>query len=78
MSLDSEKRTYDAHLGEWGNYQGKYVLIRGSEVVGFFDTYSDAITQGYERFGLDQFLVKQVDSTHRVQYVTRLVHPTLS
>lgn len=39
---------------------GKYVLIKGNEVVGVFDTDTDAVSRGYEKFGNVPFLVKQV------------------
>jgi hypothetical protein len=41
----------------------------------FFDTYADAISQGYQRFGLEPFLVKRIESTERVEFVTRPIKP---
>ncbi|MBI3981711.1 MAG: hypothetical protein HY337_02285 [Gemmatimonadetes bacterium] len=59
--LEQELRTYEAHREKLvGTATGKFVLIRGSEVVGLFDAQLDAIRQGYERFGNVPFLVKQV------------------
>jgi len=40
--------------------EGKFVLIQGDSVVAYFDSYSEAINEGYKRFGLDNFLVRQV------------------
>ena len=76
MSLDTERKTYASHLGQWSEHQGKYVLISGDEVVDFFDTYQDAISQGYKQFGLNTFFVKQINIIERVQYITRLAQPT--
>lgn len=72
MSLEAEKQTYEKNLPEWGEYNGKYVLIKGEEVISFFDTYPDAISQGYREFGLEPFMVKRVEQVETVQYITRL------
>lgn len=59
--LDIELETYERHRQELlGKAEGKYVLIRQDKVIGVFDSQSDAIQQGYERFGNVPFLVKQV------------------
>jgi hypothetical protein len=42
------------------DYGQKFVLIKGSEVIDSFLTEEDAIKEGYQRFGNDGFLVKQV------------------
>jgi hypothetical protein len=41
--------------------EGRFVLFGGAQVFSTWDTFSDAIEAGYERFGLDgQFLVQRV------------------
>jgi hypothetical protein len=75
MSLEKEKETYNKKLPELEEHKGKFVLIHGDEIVHFFDTYTDAISQGYQRFGLEPFLVKRIESTERVEFVTRLIKP---
>ncbi len=40
--------------------EGKWVLIRGDQVVGTFDTNMDAVADGYRRFGNVPFMVKQI------------------
>jgi hypothetical protein len=55
--------------------RGKYALIHGTEVAGIWNTYGDALTAGYERFGLEPFLVKQIQAVERVEIITRLVSP---
>ncbi len=77
MSLETEKQTYEENLSEWTEHEGKYVLIKDSDVVDFFDTYADAINQGYKKFGLDPFFVKRVQRVEMVQFVTRLVAPSV-
>lgn len=40
--------------------RGKFVLIKGETIVETFDTETDAIQTGYEKFGNVPFLVKQI------------------
>jgi hypothetical protein len=59
--LDSELATYERAKDQLlGTSEGKFVLIRGDEVVGVFDSKMDAIAQGYQKFGNVPFLVKQI------------------
>jgi hypothetical protein len=51
--------------------EGKYVLIQGTEVAGVWDTYADALSAGYAKFGLEPFLVKQIEGVDRLHYFTR-------
>lgn len=75
MALEKELKTYEENVGTWADQTGKYVLIHGEEVVDFFAAYEDAIKAGYQKFGLDRFLVKQVNAVGAVQYITRHVMP---
>ena len=59
--LSKELKTYEANKSELiGKSKGKYVLIKDDQVIDVFDTKSDAIRQGYERFGNVPFFVKQI------------------
>lgn len=59
--LKKELQTYEAKKSELiGKSKGKFVLIKGEQVVDVFDTEFDAIRQGYERFGNVPFLVKEI------------------
>lgn len=75
MALEKELATYKANLPTLLEKQGKYVLIHGEEVVETFAAYEDAIKDGYRRFRLEPFLVKQIEAVEKVQYVTRFVKP---
>lgn len=60
-ALEREREIYEAHLEEWRQtHMGKFVLIKGDEVVGFFDSLDSAFNEGTARFKLDPFFVKQV------------------
>ena len=43
-------------------HAGRHALVKGEEVLSVWDTQSDAIQAGRERFGLDPIFVKTVDS----------------
>jgi hypothetical protein len=75
MALETELETYRAKLPELlaGNNEGKFVLIRGAIVVDVYGTYEDAIKEGYSRFKLEPFLVKQIQITEQLQFISRLV-----
>ena len=73
MSLATEKQVFEDNLPEWDEYAGKFVLIKDTDIVGFFDTYTDAIAQGYREFDLDPFFVAMVNRYESAQLVTRLI-----
>jgi len=75
MALEKELTTYHAKLPELTAEEGKFVLIHGDDVAGIFTSYEDAIKIGYEKFGLESFLVKQIQAVERVQFVTRFIAP---
>ena len=70
-ALAKELETYTRMLPTLAGDEGKFALIRGDELVKVFDTYRDALSAGYERFGLAPFLVKQISSTQLVSYFSR-------
>jgi len=75
MSLEKELTVYKTRLHEMAEHEGKFVLIHGDDLVAYFGTYEDAITEGYQKFGLDPFFVKQVNTTEQVQFISRFVAP---
>lgn len=44
-------------------YPAKYVVIKGEELIGAYDTIEDALQDGAKRFGLDAFLLRRSDET---------------
>ena len=68
-SFSEELKVFQRHRDEWlRSNAGKFVVIQDSVVAdGFFDTYSDALRAGLQRFGVGRgFLVKQVWKTEPV------------
>ncbi len=70
-NFEQELAAYRAKLPELQSQSGKYVLIKGDNIEGIFDTYNDALTVGYERFRLEPFLVQQIAIVERVLQFTR-------
>lgn len=78
MHLEKEFEAYQNKLGdsEWVDQnQGKYVLIKNDTVIQTFDSYSDALYEGYRQFGLSTFFVKQVRDTDHAHATSRMLVP---
>jgi hypothetical protein len=59
--LEQERQYYAEHLAEWlAQHPGKFVLIKGSELLGIFNTIEEALAEGARRFALEPFLVRRV------------------
>lgn len=55
---------------------GKFVLIKGERVEGTFDDFDEAIGAGYDRFGLEPFLVRRVSAIDEtINLTSMLVSP---
>ena len=75
MSFQYEMQVYHDHLMEmlgvdFGN-EGKFIVIKGDEIAGPFDTYESALEAGYDRHGLGPFLVKKLERNETVLYFSR-------
>ena len=75
MALEKELAAYKNRFHELKEHEGKFVLIHGDDVIDFFSSYEDAIKSGYEKFKLEPFLVKQIQTVEVVQHITRLITP---
>jgi len=59
--LDAEIEYFNASRDQLlGRARGKFVLIKGNKLIDTFENQPDALKAGYERFGNEPFLVKQV------------------
>jgi hypothetical protein len=67
-ALAVEWEVYRREVGRFlaEGYEGKHVLIKGEEIVGFFDTRIAALDVAYERFLGQPFLVHQVQTRERL------------
>ncbi len=61
--LEQEILFYNTHLKELVTSDlGKYVLIKNNELIGKFNTFDDALSEGARRFGLVPFLIRQIQT----------------
>lgn len=75
-SLQTEFRTYhDALPGLLGSQDGKFVVIKGTELCWFGDNYEAALDWAYEHFGLEGFFIKQVSLGGAVTHFSRDLRP---
>ena len=59
--LERETALFTKHAEEWRTkHLGHFVLIKGDEIVGFYQSLEKAFTVGTERFGLEPFLVRRI------------------
>lgn len=71
MALEKELETYKTLLPSLATDQGKFVLIQDSKLVGVYESYQDALSVGYEKFGISPFLVKKILATENIQFFSR-------
>ena len=59
--LESELQYFEAHRAELvESARGKYALIKGDQLGGIYVDRNEAIRAGYEQFGNEPFLVKEI------------------
>jgi predicted acetyltransferase len=59
--LEIERQVFDEHVQEWrSSHVGKFVLIKGKEVVGFYNSIEEAFVQGSKRYGMADFFIEQI------------------
>ena len=69
--LDEELKTYAAHREELlATARGMFVLVKGGQVVDVFASREDALKRGYEEYGNEPFLVKEVGEVEVPSYLT--------
>lgn len=68
--LAEELRTFETRKAEMlQTDKGRFVLIKGDQIVGFYDDTKTAVDEGYRRFRLTGFLVQRVWETLDTCYV---------
>jgi len=63
MALDMELQTYLKHRPAWvqEGRVGSWVVIHGSDVLGFYSSFDAALEAGYERYGINEvFMARQI------------------
>jgi hypothetical protein len=62
--LEIEIKFFNENKSEWAKtHPDKFALIKGQELINFFDTPDAAVQEGARQFGSGPFLVKRVNQT---------------
>lgn len=76
--LQQEIAAYESRRAELlRHHAGKFVLIKGDELVGAYDTQEAAYGAGVERFGNQPMLIRQVLPEDQVEFLPALMHGVL-
>jgi hypothetical protein len=72
--MKEEITTFQNHLPQLLREQaGRFVLIKGADILGTFPDRSAALREGYRRFGVVPFLVRQIADPEPVVYLPNVV-----
>lgn len=69
--LQNEIARYERELPGLLTQEGRYVVIHAEDPLDIVDTYDDALKVGYEKFGLEPFLVRQISRVEKSANFTR-------
>lgn len=59
--LLTEQSIFEKHLTSWRNTNlGQYVLIKETEIIGFYPSLEKAFNMGLAKFGVEDFFVEQI------------------
>lgn len=74
VSPSREQAEYEANLPRWlQEHEAAHVLIKGDEVIGFYETRDEALTAGYARFGVVPLFVKQVVASEPIHHLPNVL-----
>ena len=67
MALEKELATFEKMKPSlMTNHNGKFALIKDEDFIGAFDNAENAYTEGVNRFGRTEFLVKKISEKDEV------------
>jgi hypothetical protein len=77
MTLELEWKTFKEELPRLleSGERGKFALVRGNVVAGSYATRDEALSAGYERFGIDPFLVQEITDEMKPKYFSHNIKP---
>jgi len=74
VALQTELAYYNAHREEWlESFVGKFLLIKGEELVDVFSTLEDAYKDGVRRFGNESFFIRKLSETDVTNQIPSLM-----
>lgn len=69
-SLVVERHLFETRRDEWCNkHLGRFVLIRGKFVRDFYDTHSEAYSEGMRIWGSSSFLIREIRQVDKAVFV---------
>ena len=69
VALQKEYDFFLAHLNEFSEqHLNEFVVIKGEQVVGFFNSYEKALRDGLKQFGNVPFFIKEVQEEKEVHF----------
>lgn len=72
--MNREQAVYEANLAQWlSDYEGEYILIKGNEVDGFYESRDDAFSAGYLRFGIGPLFVKRISPSEVIDHIPNAI-----
>ena len=81
MALERELETFAKVLPDLlkdDAKRGRYALIHADRLDSIWPTMDEALAAGYDRFGLEVFLVKEITEHEKPLYFSRSVSPCQS
>jgi hypothetical protein len=79
LVLIEELEFFEEHRAAWNeHYRGKFVLVKGRELFGVFDTCEAAFEAGAASWGNVPFLIKEVLPQDRIEQIPALVYGLLN
>jgi hypothetical protein len=69
--LKLERETFETNKEKLiATSEGKYVLIKGNQIINTFNSEKDAIISGIEKFGNTPFYVRKIEKIEQTQNFT--------
>ena len=76
--LAEETEFLDANMAKFAAaYPGKALLVKGNELIGAFDTESEAVDEGVKRYGKGPFLVRKAGEDTPEYFIPALAYGLL-
>jgi hypothetical protein len=71
MPLEKELETFEKLRPDLLSQDGQFAVISGEQLLGVYSTYEDALKIGYEKCGLQPFLVKKIQAVEPINFFSR-------
>ncbi len=75
MALERELATFEKNLPALSGSEGSWVVIKGEDILGIYDTYPLALQAGYSACKLEPFMVRKIEAPESALLVTRMLAP---